>query len=295
MRILITGSKGQVGSQIVDMIRRGSSEIGEIPAEIKKAEVIGMGSKELDISDLYEVREIIGENKPDVVINAAAYTDVDGCESNEDRAFSVNAYGAKNLAIVCEEIGAKLVHISTDYVFSGVGNKPFNEDDETLPKSSYAMSKDMGDKYVKEFCSKYFIIRPSWVYGYNGKNFVYTIMRLAKEKGVIKVVNDQIGNPTNAEDIAHHVLKLIVTDKYGTYHCAGHGQCSWYDFACRIVELAGIACIVLPCTSDEYPSPTKRPAYSVLENERLRITVGDEMRYWEEALISFFGQINIVK
>lgn len=238
MRILTTGSRGQVGSQLIDIINRGRTEIGEISQEIKNAKIIGTGSNELDISNYTEVRSFINEIKPDIVINAAAYTNVDGCETNEELAFKVNALGAKNLAIACEDIGAKLVHISTDYVFSGIGNKPFREFDETSPQIVYGKSKNMGDNFVREFSSKYFIVRPSWVYGYNGKNFVYTIMKTAKEKGDLEVVNDQMGNPTNAEDLVYHILRIIETEEYGIYNCAGHGECSWYDFACKIVELA---------------------------------------------------------
>lgn len=289
MKILITGSKGQVASQLIDVINNGKSEIGKIPKEVKNAEVIAKCSQELDISELDNVMSIISEIKPDVIINAAAYTNVDGCETNEERAFKVNALGAKNLAIAAENIGAKLVHISTDYIFSGEGNKPFKESDEALPQSVYGKSKKMGDDFVRKFSSKYFIIRPSWVYGYNGKNFVYTIMRAAKESESLKVVNDQIGTPTNVEDIIHHIFKLIVTEEYGVYNCAGHGECSWYDFACKIVELGKIPCKITPCPTHEYPSPTKRPAYSSLNNEKLRTTVGDEMRNWEDALKCFMG------
>lgn len=291
MKILITGASGQLGSQLINIFNKGKSEIGEIPQELKGSEVIGKNSHELDITDFDKVRNTIREIKPDVVINAAAYTNVDACETNQDKAFNVNALGAKNLAIACEDIEAKIVHISTDYVFNGVGSKPFNENDEHSPQSVYGKSKSMGDNFVREFSSKYFIVRPSWVYGYSGKNFVYTILNTAKEGGSLKVVNDQRGNPTNAEDIAHHILKLITTEQYGIYHCSGHGECSWYDFACKILELAKVSCIVNPCTTDEYPSATKRPAYSSLDNERLRNTVGDEMRNWQEALKVFIENV----
>lgn len=291
MKILITGSKGQVGSQLISILSKGRSELGDIPAEIKDSIVIGKGSKELDIADLDTIRSVIKELKPEVVINAAAYTNVDGCEANEGLAFSVNAFGAKNLATACEEIGAKLVHISTDYVFSGEGSTPFKEEDEPSPQSTYGLSKSMGDNLVKEFSSKHFIVRPSWVYGYNGNNFVYTILKTAKEKGSVKVVNDQRGNPTNAEDLCHHILKLIVTEKYGIYHCSGKGECSWYDFAKRIIELAEIPCTVMPCGSDEYNRTAKRPSYSSLDNTRLSNTVGNEMRNWEEALKKFIENV----
>ncbi|MDP4090335.1 MAG: dTDP-4-dehydrorhamnose reductase [Bacillota bacterium] len=287
MRILVTGSKGQVGSQLIDIINSGSSEIGEIPQAVRNAEVIGKSSRELDITDAVKVSTFIKELKPDVVINSAAYTNVDGCETDESRAFMVNALGPRNLAMACEEISAKFLHISTDYVFSGVSTRPYREYDLPSPQSVYGKTKNMGENYVREFSSRYFIVRPSWVYGYHGKNFVYTVMKTANEKGTLKVVNDQIGTPTNAEDLVHHILKLIVTDDYGIYHCAGKGECSWYEFAGKIVQLAGIPCTITPCTSEEYPSPTKRPAYSSLDNMMLRCTVGDEMRNWEDALKNF--------
>jgi dTDP-4-dehydrorhamnose reductase len=291
MKILITGAKGQLGSQLIDIIKKGRSELGDISEVVKEAEVIGASSQELDISDIEKVRKFIASIRPDVVINAAAYTNVDGCEADEETAFRVNALGPRNLAIVCEEISAKLVHISTDYVFSGEGNKPFKEYDEPCPQSIYGKTKNKGDYFVKEFCSRHFIVRASWIYGYKGKNFVYTIIKAAKERGSLKVVYDQIGNPTNSEDLVHHILKLISTEEYGVYHCAGHGECSWYDFACEIVEFAQIPCLVEPCSTDEYPSKTQRPQYSALDNMMLRCTVGDEMRHWKEALKVFIDNI----
>lgn len=289
MKILITGSKGQVASQLIDIINKGKSELGQIPIEVMKAEVIGLTSSDLDISDLNKVKKVINEIKPQVVINSAAYTNVDGAETNKELAFKVNALGARNLAMGCEEIGAKLIHISTDFVFRGK-EEPLKDCDITNPQSIYDKSKDMGEKFVREFCSRYFIVRPAWVYGYNGKNFVYAIMKAAKERGEIKVVNDQVGNPTNVEDLVHHILKLIVTEEYGVYNCVGNGVCSRYEFACKIVEFAEIECTVNPCTSEEFPAPADRPKYSALDNMALRCTVGGEMRPWEEALKSFIQE-----
>lgn len=294
MKILITGAKGQLGSQIINIIKKGSSEIGEISSEVKNAKIIGIDVQELDITDITATKAYIKEVKPDVVINPAAYTNVDGCETNEDLAFKVNSLGARNLARACEEIGAKLIHISTDYVFNGVGVKPFKECDEVGPQSVYGTTKLMGEEFVKQFCSKYFIVRTAWLYGYNGNNFVYTIMKAAKERGALQVVDDQRGNPTNAEDLAHHILKLATTEEYGVYHCTGEGECSWYDFASKIVELAGIDASVSPCTSEEYKRPAKRPAYSSLDNMMLRCTVGNEMRQWEDALEVFINNVNKV-
>ncbi|GKX67808.1 dTDP-4-dehydrorhamnose reductase [Inconstantimicrobium mannanitabidum] len=292
MKIIVTGARGQLGSQIVEDINKGYSEIGELPEVIKNAEVLGIDVEELDISDLNKVKEFISIQRPDVVINPAAYTNVDGCESNEQLAYQINALGARNLAIACEGIGAKLLHISTDYVFSGEGNVPLKEYELPAPQSVYGKTKLAGEEFVREFCSKYYIVRTSWLYGYNGKNFVYTIMKAAQERGVLKVVNDQKGNPTNAEDLIHHLLKIILTDEYGIYHCTGEGECSWYDFASKIVEYGNIECIVNPCTSDEFPSPTKRPTYSSLDNMMLRVTVGNEVREWQKALKEFIKRQN---
>ncbi|MBC2582965.1 NAD(P)-dependent oxidoreductase, partial [Clostridium sp. DJ247] len=190
------------------------------------------------------------------------------------------------------KVGAKLVQVSTDYVFSGVGDKPLKEYDLTAPYSVYGKSKLLGEKYVEQFSSKYFIVRTAWLYGYLGHNFVYTMMNLGKEKDMIKVVNDQRGNPTNANDLAYHILKLIETEEYGVYHCTGKGECSWYDFAKLIIELSGGKCEVKPCTSEEYKTPAKRPEYSSLDNMMLRNTVGDEMREWKDAIKSFIGNLN---
>ncbi|ETI91181.1 MAG: dTDP-4-dehydrorhamnose reductase [Clostridium butyricum DORA_1] len=293
MKILITGSKGQLGNELKDIINKGYSEIGKVSECINNSQVFDFDVDKLDITDLKSVKNVLNTIKPDVVINCAAATNVDGCESDEDFAFKVNALGPRNLAIVCEEIGAKLVQVSTDYVFSGVGEKPLTEYDLTAPYSVYGKTKLLGENYVREFCSKYYIVRTAWLYGYVGHNFVYTMRRLGKEKDSINVVNDQIGNPTHANDLAYHILKLIETDEYGIYHCTGKGECSWYDFAKMIIELSGEECIVNPCTSEEYKTPAKRPEYSSLDNMMLRNTVGDEMRNWQDAIKSFIENLKV--
>ena len=161
----------------------------------------------------------------------------------------------------------------------------------TAPYSVYGKTKLKGEEYVREFSSKYYIVRTAWLYGYVGKNFVYTMMRLGDEKEELTVVNDQKGNPTHANDLAHHILKLIDTEEYGVYHCTGKGECTWYDFASLIMELSGRNCKVTPVTSDQYKTPAKRPEYSSLDNMMLRCTVGDEMRDWKEALKSFMSNV----
>ena len=294
MNILITGGKGQLASEIRTIIETGRSEIGPIELNDIKTEFIDVD--ELDITNLDAVRKYIKNFKADVVINCAAYTNVDGCETNLDAAFKVNAIGPRNLAIACEEVGAKLLHVSTDYVFSGEdAEAPRKEFDETRPVSAYGTTKLLGEQYVRDFCSKYYIVRTAWLYGYNGHNFVYTMMKLAQSNDAISVVNDQRGNPTNANDLAYHILKLIKTDEYGIYHCTGEGECSWYDFASKIIELSGEQCTVNPCTSQEYkakyPNSADRPAYSSLYNMMLRATVGNEMRDWKEAIETFMKNV----
>lgn len=292
MKILITGSKGQLGNELLDIIKSGKAEIGEVSEVIKKSEVIALDVDELDITNLEQVKNKINDLKPDVIINCAAATNVDGCESNEDFAFKVNSIGPRNLAIASEQVGAKLVQVSTDYVFSGVGNKPLTEYDLTAPYSVYGKTKLLGENYVRELSSKYFIVRTAWLYGYVGHNFVYTMRRLGKEKECITVVNDQRGNPTHANDLAYHILKLIQTEEYGIYHCTGKGECTWYDFAKMIIELSGEKCEVKPCSSEEYKTPAKRPEYSSLDNMMLRCTVGDDMRDWKDAIKSFINRLD---
>jgi len=291
MKLLITGGKGQLGLQIRSIIERGKSEIGEIDEIYKNAEIIYVSHDELDITILKDVLEYIEKYRPDIIINCAAYTNVDRCESDIDTAFKVNAIGPRNLAIAAQRVGAKLLHVSTDYVFNGTGDIPFREYDIPQPINVYGKTKLLGEQYVREFCDKYFIVRTAWLYGKYGKNFVYTILNAAKEKGYLEVVNDQRGNPTNAEDFAYHILKLVLIDEYGIYHCTGKGECSWYDFACKIVEYAGINCTVVPITSDKINRAAKRPSYSSLDNMMLRCTIGDKMRNWEDALKVFIDDL----
>ncbi len=291
MKIMITGCKGQLGNELQTIIKNKRSEIGAVPDDIVGAEVIPVDIEDLDITDASAVLKFVGSLKPDVIINCAAMTNVDGCETNYETAFKVNAAGVRNLACAAESIGAKLIHVSTDYVFAGDGKKPYIEWDIVNPQSVYGASKALGEKYALSFCKRTFIVRTAWLYGYVGKNFVKTVRRVIREKGAITVVNDQLGNPTNANDLAHHLLKLAVTEDYGIYHCTGKGECSWYDFAVKIAEYSGMPGTVSPCTTAEYNSPTKRPAYSSLRNLALECGVGDEMRDWQIALKEYISKV----
>lgn len=291
MKILITGGKGQLGTEVLRCFERGATELGTPDLLKEKNEVRAIDVDELDIADMSAVRSFFRDNRYDAVINCAAYTNVDGCETNFDVAFKVNAVGARNLAIACRDCGAKLIHVSTDYVFSGDDSRPRSECDLPAPKSAYGLTKLLGEQYVRDFCKKYFIVRTAWLYGYYGKNFVKTIMNAARKNGSLTVVDDQRGNPTNAADLAHHLIKLIDTEEYGIYHATGSGECSWYDFAVQIIQLAGVNAEVLPCTSEEYlmthQHAADRPSYSALDNAMLRVTIGDEFRPWQEALKCF--------
>lgn len=291
MKILITGSKGQLGNEIIAIIKNGEAEVGKISEKIKNAQIKAVDIDELDITDRKEVEAIIQKEKPDVVINCAAATNVDGCESNVERAFLINSIGPRNLAIEVEKVKGKLCHISTDYVFSGKGATPIKEYENTSPASVYGKTKLLGEKYVENFCSRFYIVRTAWLYGAVGKNFVYTMIQLGKSKEQIKVVNDQRGNPTNANDLAYHILKLIETEEYGIYHCTGEGECSWFEFAEEIMKLAELNCCVNPCSSDEYEAVAQRPSYSSLDNMMLRCTIGNRMRPWQDALKEFINKV----
>lgn len=287
MKLLITGSKGQLGNELSKILASGESELGRLPEEVQGCKVTAVDVDELDITDMAAVDTFLQKERPDVLINCAAMTNVNGCESSQDVAMKVNAIGARNLARGCEQIDCKLVHVSTDYVFAGDGDRPYVEWDVCNPQSVYGTSKLLGEQYVRDFCTRYFIVRTAWLYGYVGGNFVKTISKLARERGEVKVVSDQRGNPTNAVDLAYHLVRLAVTEEYGVYHCTGTGECSWYDFACEIIRLFGIDAKVNPCTTEEYPTPAKRPSYSSLDNMMLRCTIGDEMRDWKDALKAF--------
>lgn len=284
MKILITGAKGQLGSELLRQLAAGGSTLGPIPEVLKYAEATGIDIEDGDLTVQEQAFALVEKHVPDLLINCAAFTNVDACETDRETAFAANALAPRNLAMACEAQGTKIIHISTDYVFAGDGDTPLDETALPAPRTAYGETKLLGEAYLRDFCTRWFILRTSWLYGRNGKNFVKTIQAVAREKGELKVVDDQLGNPTNAEDLAHHILKLAPTREYGLYHCTGNGVCSWFDFAREIVRASGIEADVKPCTTAEFPRPAPRPAYSALDNAMLRATVGDEMRTWQEAL-----------
>lgn len=296
MKLLITGAKGQLGNELRRCLETMEAEIGPIPAAYGGAQADYVDYDQLDISDAAAVqRWFEGHGPYDIVFNCAAITNVDGCEADEQGAYAVNALGAQNMARACEACGAKLVHVSTDYVFPGTDERPRTEEDPTDPISAYGRTKLAGEQLAAEACPRTFIVRTAWLYGYVGKNFAKTMMRLARQNGAISVVADQLGNPTSANDLAYEMLKVALTDGYGVYHCTNEGTCSWFDFASAVVDAAGIPCQKEPLTSQEYkerfPQSADRPRYSSLDNKHLRDTVGDQMRPWRDALATYMDNL----
>ncbi len=227
---------------------------------------------------------------PDLIIHCAAYTNVDDCEKNIDLAYRVNAIGSRNVALSTNICDASLVYISTDYIFDGSMNRPYNEFDIPNPLNIYAKTKLAGECFVKDFTHKFYIIRTSWLYGKNGHNFVKTILKLAKKDSELKVVDDQIGSPTDAKSLALQIIKIIDRGLYGTYNVSCNDYCSWYEFACEIVKLAGLKAKIVPIRTEDYPLPATRPKYSVLDNYMLRLENIDIMPNWNDSLINFLNE-----
>ena len=281
MKILITGAYGMLGSDLREVL--------------KNHELICTGSKDLDITDKDEVMDFISEKSPEMVINAAAYTAVDDCETNYDAAYAVNAMGPKNLAIACSKIDVPLIHISTDYVFDGSKRTPLIENDKLGPQSAYGKTKLEGEKFIQENTDKFFILRTAWLYGLHGANFVQTMLRLAETHDEITVVDDQIGSPTYSLDLAVSIANLLNSDKYGIYHLTNEGECSWYEFSKRIFELSNVDVKVVPVSTEEFPRPAPRPRYSVLSNQKWIKAGFPPMRKYEEALSDYLSLYNFLK
>ena len=296
MKIIVTGCKGQLGTEILKQLREGRSEIGPIPEKLQSATVIPVDLPELDISNYKMVDDFIRRQRPDVIINCAAYTNVDGCEVNHDAAFKANALGPRNLAQAATKTGARLVHVSTDYVFSGRENGGIAQDEATLPGpiSAYGSTKLMGEKYVEQFCHRHFIVRTAWLYSYYGKNFVKTMLRLARDKERVNVVSDQIGTPTYAHDLADAIAKILAAPQWlpGIYNFSNEGVASWYDFAQAVFDITGSKCVATPISTDQYPTTAERPHYSVLDKSKIKATYGIEIRHWRHALSSCLKRLD---
>lgn len=290
-RILITGANGQLG-RALNQVLKAKNNISYRIINTDLGEATAYCPISLDIMNPVAVMNLVQSIKPDIIINCAALTAVDLCESEGDMAYRINAIGPKNLAKAADEMDAKFVHISTDYVFDGEGTTPYTEEDTPSPKSVYGTTKYQGEELVKSNCVKYFILRTAWVYG-EGKNFVKTMLRLSDEREEIKVVDDQYGTPTSAVDLAKAIAVLMETNEYGLYHCVNKGVTTWYEFAKEIFRLFDKKVTLLPIKTEEYPTPAKRPAYSVLDTNKIN-SIGIHMRPWEEALKEYMEE-TIVK
>ena len=275
---IVTGARGQLGTDLVRVLAGMGWQ------------VYGPGREELDFTDPDAVEREFARIRPDAVIHAGAYTAVDAAEEDYGGAFLVNAFGTRNIALEAERYGAKLVYVSTDYVFDGTGSEPYGEYDRTSPGNVYGESKLAGEKFALRLSSRTFVVRTSWVYGLGGGNFVKTMLKLAETRDTISVVNDQIGSPTYTVDLAVCIARLLETERYGIYHAAGGGQCSWYEFAQAIFRRAGLNVWLKPVTTAEFPRPARRPAYSVLGQAELAEAGLPPMRGWEDALDAFFQE-----
>jgi dTDP-4-dehydrorhamnose reductase len=278
-KLLITGAAGQLGQALVET------------SGLQGWEVVATDVPDLDITDFQVVWRELSRLRPEVVINAAAATQVDDLESDLDGALLVNSLGPRNLAVACRRLGLTLIHLSTDYVFDGAKTGPYVEWDATAPLSVYGRSKLLGEEWVRQQCPDHFIVRTAWLYGLPGPNFVTTILARGRSLGPadeLKVVVDQRGTPTSTLALAPQLLALARTEAFGTYHATCQGDTTWYDFACLILETAGISVQVTPCTTMEFPRPAHRPSNSVLDNRLLRVARMDCMPSWQTAFRQFW-------
>lgn len=278
-KVIVTGANGQLG-RAINRLYAGSTEY----------ELINTDVGELDITNVDRVMEFAREIRPYAIINCAAYTAVEACEKEEDLAFRINAIGPRNLSIAATETGAKLMHVSTDYVFDGNGCRPYVETDPVGPQGAYGRTKLAGENFVKEFSYRHYIVRTAWLYG-DGKNFVKTMLRLSETNDKVRVVKDQVGSPTSAAELAKAIAYLLPTENYGLFHGTCEGDCSWAQFTEEIFRLAGRSTVVEPITSEEYGAAVKRPAYSILENYMLKMTTDFMFSDWHDAIAEYLKTV----
>ncbi|MEW4372615.1 dTDP-4-dehydrorhamnose reductase [Paenibacillus kandeliae] len=284
MKVLVTGASGQLGVDTVTVLER------------KGHTVLGCDRNQLDITNLEQCQQVVSEFVPDVIIHCAAYTAVDAAETDIDGAYLVNATGSRNIAVAAEAVQAKVIYISTDYVFDGQGEQPHHEYDNTDPQGIYGKSKRAGEVLTQTLSSRYFIVRTSWVYGLHGNNFVKTMLKLGQEKPQLKVVHDQKGSPTYTVDLAEFLSELMLTEKYGIYHASNREACTWYEFTQEIFAQAkqilkvDITAELEPCTTADFPRPAPRPANSVMEHLSIRTNGFEDIRSWQEGLTAFLQE-----
>ncbi|MEI8198939.1 MAG: dTDP-4-dehydrorhamnose reductase [Eubacteriales bacterium] len=280
MKILVTGVNGQLGHDVIEVLTaRGIT-------------CKGVDIADFDLTNQEAVSTYIRDYAPTAVIHCAAFTAVDRSEDDKELCFAVNVTGTENIARICREIQAKMVYISTDYVFDGKGDQPFETDAPKDPQGHYGRTKSLGEDKVREYLSEYFIVRTAWVFGINGNNFVKTMIRLGKERDELNVVADQFGSPTFSADLAVLLCDMIVTSRYGIYHATNEGFCSWYDFASAIMKEAGLSAKVLPVTSEQYPSKAVRPKNSRLSKKSLDDAGFNRLPTWQDALKRYVAQLH---
>lgn len=280
MKVLVTGAKGQLGTDLMNELEK------------RGIESIGVDVQEMDITDKEACMRVISESKADAVIHCAAYTTVDAAEDNVDLCRKINGEGTRNVALACQATGAKLMYISTDYVFDGQGTRPWEPDDSRSPLNVYGQTKYEGELAVEELVEKFFTVRIAWVFGVAGKNFIKTMLRLGKERGAVSVVDDQVGSPTYTYDLARLLVDMIQTDYYGRYHATNEGFCSWYEFACEIFRQAGMDEVkVTPVSSDQFPVKAVRPANSRMSKAKLEENGFEPLPTWQDALGRFLKEI----
>ena len=283
MRVLVTGANGQLGSDLLCELSK------------RNIESIGIDIDDLDITDADATKRVIeninNDAKIDAIIHCAAYTAVDAAQDNEALVTKINAEGTKNIAEVAKTLDVAMMYISTDYVFDGEGERPWEPDDNRAPLNVYGMAKYKGELYVEELLKKYFIVRISWVFGLHGNNFIKTMIRLGKERGAVSVVNDQIGSPTYTPDLSRLLVDMIVTDKYGRYHATNEGLCSWYDFAVEIFKQAKLDVAVTPVSSDAFPVKAKRPHNSRMDKSKLTENGFELLPPWQDALRRYLFEL----
>lgn len=277
--IIVTGCNGQLG-RAVNEYYRNAAGISFVNTDVG----------ELDITDIDAVMKLAREVKPYAIINCAAHTGVDACETQYEKAFAINAIGPRNLAIASRETGAKLVHISTDYVFDGKGTRPYVETDPTGPQGAYGSTKLAGEEFVKQFADRFFILRTAWLYG-DGKNFVKTMLRLSETHEKVRVVGDQFGSPTSAAELAKAIGAVLFSENYGIFHATCEGSCCWAEFAGEIFRLAGKSTVVEAITTEEYGAAAPRPAYSVLDNRMFRLTTPFTFADWHDAIAVYMKEL----
>lgn len=277
MKILVIGAKGMLGTDLCAFLKQ------------KQLTPIELDLPKFDITNVNQAIKTIKQLKPEIVIHLAAFTDVDGAETKKADAYSVNTLGTWAVSLAVQECKAKLLYTSTDYVFDGTKEKPYNENDNPNPINYYGQTKLLGEKAVSQHLKHYYIVRTSWLYGRHGKNFVETILKLAKTKETLEVVNDQIGSPTYTRDLSEGIYKLIQTDKFGVYHLTNSGVSSWYEFACEIVRQVGSNTKIIPVSSDKIIRNAKRPANSVLDNSKYGQACKEKLRTWQDALHDYLN------